>query len=231
MLARNLSWRKIIWTKCTLENHVLVPELICHNLCTQGYHIIDGFLETEHYQSLVASSQLMHQAGLFRSAKIGMTVQAHQNNAIRTDEICWIDEESKNASIHVFLNQANTLANILNQYLYLGLAEFETHFAVYQPGAYYKKHIDQFAAKKTRKISCVYYLNEHWQDEFGGELNLYTTDNQLIQKVYPKGNRFICFNSELPHEVCLTQKTRYSITGWMKTASTVLPFAIDVNPG
>lgn len=208
---------------------MLDPELISHHLCTQGYHIIDGFLETEHYQSLITHAHTMQQEGLFRSARIGMTVQTHQNNAIRTDKICWIEEDSTNASVLAFLNQTHTLANILNQQLYLGLAEFETHFAVYQPGAYYKRHIDQFAAKKTRKISCVYYLNEHWQEDFGGELNLYTTDNRLIQKVPPKGNRFICFNSELPHEVCLTHQTRYSITGWMKTAATGLPFDTNTN--
>jgi SM-20-related protein len=208
---------------------LLDPELISHHLCTQGYHIIDGFLDPKHYQSLIACSQIMHQEGLFRSAKIGMKVQAHQNNAIRSDEICWIDEESKDTSILAFLKQANALANIFNQTLFLGLSEFETHFAVYQPGAYYKKHIDQFASKKTRKISCVYYLNDNWQEEFGGELNLYTIEDQLIQKVYPKGNRFICFNSELPHEVCLTHQTRYSITGWMKTASTSGPFSTSAN--
>ncbi|WP_298623744.1 2OG-Fe(II) oxygenase [uncultured Legionella sp.] len=208
---------------------MLDPELISHHLCTQGFHIIDGFLDVEHYQALIARSQLMHEEGLFRSAKIGMKVQAHQNNAIRTDEICWIEEETTDASIHAFLKQTNALANILNRNLFLGLAEFETHFAVYKPGAYYKKHIDQFASKKTRKISCVYYLNEHWQEEFGGALNLYTTEDQLLQKVYPKSNRFICFNSELPHEVCLTHQTRYSITGWMKTAPPSGSFSTSTN--
>lgn len=208
---------------------MLDPELISHHLCSQGYHIIDGFMDTEHYQSLISCAQIMHQEGLFRSAKIGMKVQAHLNNAIRTDEICWIEEESTDVSILAFLKQTNDLANILNQTLFLGLSEFETHFAVYQPGAFYKKHIDQFASQKTRKISCVYYLNENWQEEFGGELNLYTIEDQPLQKIYPKGNRFICFNSELPHEVCLTHQTRYSITGWMKTTANSLPFSTRAN--
>lgn len=208
---------------------MLDSDLISHNLCTQGFHIIEGFLETTHYQSLCKKAKNMYQQGLFRSARIGLKIQAHQNNAIRTDEICWLDEESADPSILAFLKQTNELATILNSTLFLGLTEFETHFAVYQPESYYKKHIDQFATKKTRKISCVYYLNDYWQEDFGGELNLFSTADQLIQRVQPIGNRFICFNSELPHEVCLTHHTRYSITGWMKSASTSLPFNASQN--
>lgn len=196
---------------------MLDSELISHNVCTQGFHIIDNFLELAHYQSLRRLAQKLHQEGSFRQAKIGLTLEAQHNKAIRADEICWLEEESDEPSVQAYLNQAFVLANILNQTLFLGLAEFETHFAAYQPGAYYKKHVDQFAAKKTRKISCVYYLNEHWNHEFGGELKLYDTQDNLIQHVVPQGNRFICFNSELPHEVCLTNQPRYSIAGWMKT--------------
>jgi SM-20-related protein len=91
------------------------------------------------------------------------------------------------------------------------------HFAVYAPGSFYKRHVDQFATTKTRKISCVYYLNEKWLEEYQGELTLYDKENNLLQNVLPIGNRLICFNSELPHEVNPTLQTRYSITTWMKT--------------
>jgi SM-20-related protein len=209
---------------------LLDPELISHNISVQGYHLIDEFLTQDHYQALIRYAQNLHQQGVFRSARIGQKVQAHHNNAIRTDEICWLEEESTERSVQAYLKQTNELASKLNRTLFLGLTEFETHFAVYQPGAYYKKHVDQFATNKTRKISCVYYLNELWQEDFGGELILYSKEDQPLQKVYPKGNRFICFNSELPHEVCLTHHTRYSITGWMKTASTSVPFITNLNP-
>lgn len=161
----------------------------------------------------------MHQQGLFKTAKIGLQQESHLNQTIRTDKIFWLEEQSAEPALQAYLHQTQTLACDLNQYLYLGLKEFEMHFAVYQPGAFYKMHVDQFTRKKTRIISCVYYLNEQWQEDHGGELNLYTRKEQLIQKVIPHGNRFICFNSTLPHEVCTTQTERYSITGWMKNAS------------
>lgn len=196
---------------------VLDSELITHNLCTQGFHIIDDFLQSHIFNSLQSKAKKMYTEGLFRSAKIGLQLQANQNKTIRTDEICWLEDETAEPSIQAYLNRTNELANMLNQTLFLGLTEFETHFATYQPGAFYKKHIDQFKTTKTRRISCVYYLNDFWESSYGGELLIYDKKETLVQQVMPQGNRFICFNSDLPHEVCITNQPRYSITGWMKT--------------
>ena len=197
-------------------------ESISDNLCTQGFHIIDDFLEQEHYQALCTIAQEMNEKNLFKGARIGLQTNAQRNNEIRTDTIYWIDETSNHTAIKAYLNKLHSLARGLNQSLFLSICEFETHFAAYNPGDFYKKHVDQFATTKNRKISCVFYLNQSWMESSGGELKLYNEEVQLIHAVSPKGNRFICFNSELPHEVCLTHKTRYSITGWMKTRSTSL---------
>jgi SM-20-related protein len=208
--------RKIAIIPVFFESHLLDSELITHDLYTQGYHIIDNFLAKEHCESLHHLAQKMYNKGLFRSAKIGLKIASQSNPTIRTDEIFWMDEQSRNYSIQAYLKQTNALASLLNQTLFLCLSDFETHFAAYQPGTFYKKHCDQFANQKTRKISCVYYLNPHWEEDFGGELKIYK-EEQLIQTVWPQGNRFICFNSELVHEVCLTHHVRYSIAGWLKT--------------
>lgn len=192
-------------------------ELLIDNLCNQGFHLLDGFLSQEYYFSLRTTAKRLYEQGLFRSAKIGINISSQQNNTIRTDEIFWLETNNQDPAIQFFVNQIYQLCQILNQNLFLGLHEFETHFASYQPGTFYKKHVDQFAAQKTRKVSFVYYLNEDWQDEYGGQLKLYDTNDHLLERVNPQGNRLICFNSELPHEVITTHQTRYSITGWMKT--------------
>lgn len=195
---------------------------MAHDIYIHGFHIIDDFLDASHYQALRFHVMNMHQHGLLNSSKIGFKINAQHNEAIRTDETLWIDEHSNDPAIKAYLAQTNSVAKILNQSLFLGLHELETHFAAYQPGTYYKKHVDQFATTKDRKISFVYYLNDDWKAHFGGELKLYNLDTQLIKEVLPHGNRFICFNSELPHEVCITHQPRYSITGWMKTRSMTL---------
>ncbi|HAT1868256.1 2OG-Fe(II) oxygenase [Legionella pneumophila] len=196
------------------------PDLIAHNIGTQRFHIIDEFLEEEHYHSLRNMANELKQQNLFRNAKIGQHLQAQQNDKIRSDQIFWIDADSPSPSIQAYLKKLVCLGNILNQTMYLGLVEFETHFAIYLPGTFYRKHVDQFESTKTRKISFVYYLNETWQTEFGGELLLYNIEDKLIQNISPVGNRLVCFDSELPHEVHPTHQTRFSITGWMKTRST-----------
>lgn len=192
-------------------------ELITHDLCTQGYHLIDNLLEPAQCHALRTSAHEQYEQGLFRGAKIGRTIETHQNHTIRTDEILWLEGNETNPAIRTFLEQIQHLAQLLNQSLFLGLNEFETHFASYQPGTYYKRHVDQFATQKTRKISFVYYLNKDWREEYGGELALYNKEDELLHKVLPQENRFICFNSDLPHEVALTHRPRYSITGWLKT--------------
>lgn len=195
---------------------------LADNLCTQGYHIIDDFLASSDYQALRIHIQELAQQGALKHAKIGQKLSAHHNEAIRTDSISWLDENSPNLTIQHYLSKVSELAQAINHTLFLNLCEFETHFAAYQPGAYYKKHIDQFAHNKDRKVSFVYYLNAEWQDDFGGQLKLYNLEDDLITQVSPQANRFICFMSELPHEVCLTQRLRYSIAGWLKTRSTWL---------
>ncbi len=194
-------------------------DLLIHDLCNQGFHIIENLLEPIYCQILRTTAEAKYQQGLFRGAKIGLKLGSQKNHTIRTDEILWLEENETNPGIQIFLTQIKYLYELFNQSLFLGLNEFETHFASYQPGTFYKKHIDQFAAQKTRKISFVYYLNQDWCSQDGGELKLYNQQDQLIQNVLPQENRLICFNSELPHEVALTHRPRYSITGWMKTRS------------
>ena len=192
-------------------------ESLIHNLCSKGFHIQDNFLEHNNCQSLSDTAKELYHQGLYRGAKIGKTISSQKNNTIRTDEILWLEGNEAQSDIQLFLAQIHQLAQTLNQALFLGLNEFESHFASYQPGTYYKKHKDQFATQNTRKISFVYYLNKNWQESYGGELKLYSPEDQLIQIVLPQENRFICFNSELPHEVATTHKPRYSLTGWLKT--------------
>ncbi len=194
-------------------------DLMINDLCVQGYHIIDNFLPEEHAQALRIIAKQYHQQGSFQQAKIGRSTQTQHHIEIRRDEICWLDLFKENQSIQNFLDLMQEMRQALNHSLFLSLHEFETHFAIYQPGSFYKKHSDQFQTTKNRKISCVYYLNEHWQASFGGQLTIYSKEDYLLQEILPLGNRFICFNSELPHEVALTRQTRYSIAGWMKTRS------------
>ncbi|MBA3537060.1 MAG: 2OG-Fe(II) oxygenase [Tatlockia sp.] len=192
---------------------------VADQIYSNGFYIIDNFLEQTTYQKLRETAELMDSKGHFKAAKIGNQLNKAQHSDIRNDKICWLEEETANEALNVYFLKVRALAMTLNQSLFLGLVDFESHFSIYQPGSFYKIHVDQFITTQDRRISCVYYLNKNWQETFAGQLKLYNSDKQLLTTVLPEANRFICFSSDLPHEVCITRETRYSIAGWMKTRS------------
>jgi SM-20-related protein len=154
--------------------------------------------------------------GVVRPAKIGPSNGAKEDKAIRGDKIAWLDEPYQDPSINTFHHQINQLKRALNQSLFLGLDNFESHIAIYPPGTFYRRHVDQFHTKKERRISCVFYLNDHWESSYGGELRIYSIEGELIGSTLPLKNRFVCFESHLPHEVTTAYQPRYSIATWLK---------------
>jgi SM-20-related protein len=200
----------------TDEFYMIQLEHLTHDLDTQGFHIIDDFLQPHDYETLSAQARAIHQNGSFRQAKIGSLQKAQHQVSIRSDEIYWLDEHAHEPSMKAFIGEIQTIAQHINHAFQLKIIELETHFAAYKPNTFYKMHRDQFQTNQRRKISCVYYLNQDWKESYGGDLKLYNPEEILIQSTYPLGNRFICFKSELPHEVCITHHLRYSIAGWLK---------------
>jgi len=192
------------------------PMQIATHIHQRGFHVIDDFLNHEDYLALSASIQTLYSKGAFEPAKIGQNQNKTLNTDIRNDHIFWLDKQDGNPAVNAYFTELDNLCSALNQSLFLGLIDYEAHFAVYQPNNFYKKHVDQFTAARNRRISCVYYLNDSWQPEFGGELKLYDQHDQLLTTITPLGNRFVCFNSDIPHEVCTAYKTRYSIAAWLK---------------
>lgn len=186
-----------------------------------GFHIIDDFLNQKHYQILRTQIKTMYSEGHFKPAKIGRASDEKRYPFIRGDQLCWLDPNANDDALLAFYAAIDRIKTTLNQSLFLGLDDFESHFAIYQSGQFYKKHIDQFKTTQDRRISCVYYLNDDWQLNDGGELTLYDQDDHTLASVLPLGNRLICFNSELPHEVLVTHQTRYSIAGWLKVRQVI----------
>lgn len=61
----------------------------------------------------------------------------------------------------------------------------------------------------------IIYLNEAWIDSNGGALKIYK--GAEIQLVTPANRKCVFFKSdELAHEVLVANKSRMSITGWLK---------------
>lgn len=110
----------------------------------------------------------------------------------------------------------------LNRRLFLGLFSFESHYAHYCSGDFYKRHYDAFKGETSRKVSVIVYLNRQWLARDGGELVLYSNNNDKVGlKVPPSFATVVVFmSSEFPHEVLRANRDRYSIAGWFSPNTT-----------
>jgi len=108
----------------------------------------------------------------------------------------------------------------LNAALYLGLFDYECHYAIYGEGDGYAKHSDVLQGKKNRVLTTVLYLNEDWHAADGGELVVFEqTGKSVIATVNPTFGTMIIFLSEsFPHEVLTSHATRRSIAGWFRVS-------------
>lgn len=192
-------------------------KLICDELCNQGYAVRDNFLSLATCNDLFFLATSLKTQNHFHQAKIGRLQDSKTMQTIRGDQIAWLDQYPQEPAVQSYLNTIQELTQILNHELFLGLKEFESHFAIYPKTTFYKKHKDQFQTTNNRKISCVYYLNPDWHPKDGGELVIYEDENTPQVTIAPINNRFCCFTSDKLHEVLITHKERYSITGWLKT--------------
>lgn len=186
-------------------------------LVEQGWYVGRIVIDLDLCEAL--NQELLHRAtynGL-DEAGIGRGKQHLLRKDIRGDAIRWLDRES-NAQRR-YLDAMRELQQALNHALYLGLFEYEAHFAHYPPGAFYRRHLDSFRGRANRVISTVGYLTPHWPNDGGGEMVIYQPDapHHEVARVIPEAGTFACFLSEtIPHEVLPTQQTRTSIAGWFR---------------
>jgi len=184
-------------------------------LSVEGYLILDQLFDTSIIKQLTHHAQNLD-VSYFKKAGIGRIDELQQNSAIRSDEICWVNEND--LAPKTYLDWTEGLRTHLNRTLFLGLQTFECHFAHYAPGAFYKKHLDAFRGSNCRKVSLILYLNENWCKDDGGELLLYDQGGHtVIETINPTAGRLVVFLSEIfYHEVLPARRDRYSLTGWMR---------------
>lgn len=153
---------------------------------------------------------------LLTAAGIGNLEKLSYDGAIRSDSIYWLDKKHNNSFENEFFTQIEAFILYLNQSCYAGITGYEFHYSLYEKGDFYLKHLDQFKNNPSRKYSMISYLNSDWQESDGGELLIHQLDNN--QKISPTQGKTVFFKSdELVHEVLVTQNTRMSITGWLKS--------------
>ena len=176
--------------------------------------ITENFLTTSLSLNLTAHLNELYAAHQLQAAGTGNKLVDHSKQ-FRSDVIYWLDRKHNNQYENAFFDVIDKFISHLNDTCYTGITGYEFHYALYEKGAFYKKHIDQFRNNESRQYSLIIYLNEGWNEADGGELCIY--HDGFIQKISPNNGKSVFFkSSELEHEVLLTNKNRLSITGWLK---------------
>jgi SM-20-related protein len=201
-----------------VDQYTSLFESIAQDIADNGYSIKPNALPIELAKKLSARSQAISDTH-FKAAGIGRSSELMLNNEIRSDEICWIVGDSDLGAS--WFDWVEGLKQYVNRTLFLGLDEFESHFAHYSEGDFYQKHKDAFHGESNRILTLVAYLNEDWSEDCGGELLVYPDDSdEVIAKVIPHFGTIVVFMSEeFPHEVLPAKCDRYSIATWFRRKS------------
>jgi SM-20-related protein len=152
---------------------------------------------------------------LMTNAGIGNAAARDTGQTMRKDKIYWMDKSSDNKFEQEFLRLVENFIEYLNRTCYAGINGYEFHYAVYEQGSFYKRHRDQFKNDCDRKFSLINYLNNDWQEEDGGQLLVY--HDKAVQKILPHSQTTVFFKSdEMEHEVTKANRSRMSVSGWLK---------------
>ena len=188
-------------------------ERVCAAVAEDGYAIEADFLPSSLVAALAEEACRRDAAGEFRPAGIGRGGRRAVRGDIRGDRILWLEENTRVAAERTALDALETLRRALNRAAYLGLFAFEGHYAVYPPGAFYRRHRDRFRDDDARVVSCALYLNATWRDADGGALRIYL--DRGTRDVTPLGGTLVCFLAErYEHEVLPATRERLALTGW-----------------
>lgn len=195
-------------------NHPLLLRIV-DDLVDRGWSQQNVFLPEALTVELAAECRARAERGLLAPAGVGRGDSLVVREGVRGDSIQWI-EPGQSDSCDRYLAIIDALRQTLNQQLFLGLEDFEGHFAHYPVGAFYARHVDRFRDDDRRSISAVFYLNERWLPEHGGQLRLHLNEGQTLD-IEPLGGCLVVFRSaDILHEVLPASRERMSLTGWFR---------------
>lgn len=200
----------------THRSHFSLPfSTIVDDLAARGWSLQSSFLPSDVTHKLADECRRRHAEGTLAPASVGRGEEQAVREGIRGDHIHWL-EAGQAEVCDAYLALMDELRRTLNRELFLGLEEFECHFAFYPPGAFYQTHLDRFRDDDSRCVSAVLYLNPDWQPADGGELRMHFADGSNLDVPPLSGDLLVFLSGDFPHEVLVTRTDRLSLTGWFR---------------
>lgn len=202
----------------TTDIHSACLTRIVDDLAEHGWSLQPQFITQTLTRKLAEECRQRAAQGALAPAGVGRGTQQQVREGVRGDHIQWL-EPGQHPACDEYLQALDELRVALNQGLYLGLEDFEGHFALYPPGAFYQKHVDRFRDDDRRAVSVVFYLNDDWQVEQGGALRLYLPNGETRDVLPQAGSLLVFLSADMPHEVLPASRDRLSLTGWLRRRS------------
>jgi len=203
---------------CTTEN-LFMPtrsdefDIATTALAADGWYVFSNLMSLAQTQALASECLTLHNAQLLTPARVGADRDA---SLLRGDSTSWFLPEALSVAQQAFADRIEVLRIALSRNLLLGLVDSESHYAVYQPGTGYARHLDCLRNNNARVVSAVFYLNDAWQETEGGALRLYLAD-QSHRDIYPHAGTLLLFlSADFEHEVLPATRDRMSIACWMR---------------
>jgi SM-20-related protein len=193
-----------------------------------GWLVLPQFLPALWCEALLADCQVRREQ--FANAAVGRGNQRQHLSDQRRDATLWLSDDV--AVQRDYLIAMDKLRSEINRQLFLGLRDYEAHYAHYASGAFYRRHYDAFAHTSSngswasnnllesnhsnmprRVLTTVVYLNT----SAGGELVIGDDEREIACVAPVAGTAVFFMSAEFPHEVLPAQSDRYSISGWFRT--------------
>lgn len=214
----------ILHANCLVDGSVLVlfrnVEDLMNAMDRHGWAEMPKCLNANDSRRLRNECEIACKNGDFRPAGVGRGKDLKISEDTRSDQVMWLTPGEFSEEQKAYLVKLESLRLALNQRFFLGLFEFEGHFAIYPEGAFYKAHLDRHAGTNDRIATVILYLNEDWQQGDGGELKLWTSaagKDGPFELIEPRMGTMVCFLAgDFWHEVLPATKPRMSITGWFR---------------
>ncbi|HEY0289438.1 MAG TPA: 2OG-Fe(II) oxygenase [Pseudomonas sp.] len=195
-------------------DHPLLLRIV-DDVAERGWSQQNIFLPESLTRELALECRKRAAEGELAPASVGRGALQEVREGIRGDHIQWL-EPGQTEPCDRYLALMDSLRQAINRGLFLGLEDYESHFALYPPGAFYLKHVDRFRDDDKRMLSAVLYLNDGWLPEHGGHLRMYL-DGGVEYDIQPTGGCLVVFLSgDIPHEVLPSTRDRLSLTGWFR---------------
>ena len=201
-------------TSIVREAHAV--RAIVEAIATEGLVVVREAIPAPLVGALRDAARKRDAAGEFRAAGVGRATARVERANVRGDRIRWLEPADAKPAEAALFTLVEALRVAVNEALYLGLFDFEGHYAIYPPGAGYARHLDRFRDDEARVLTLIVYLNDRWSAADGGQLRVERGDG-VMRDVAPEGGTVVAFLSDrFPHEVLPASRERLAFTGWFR---------------